>query len=200
MSFEILPPDNGQWRAGPTSGGASGRPDDLFVEVGEFQQGSESSRWALSRYLVGRVIGEYVAGYLLAGVLIMFALAVAVWVFGTQWLAVIIALVALGGLMMRWLFGLILRRVSGAAFPAPVEHRLHQVVKQARRSVRAELHRIGLPSHLLTMPLLVVRLYRRRTRAATVERLQQFDVARAVSPAQLDELHLSLAQLQTGPS
>jgi len=64
-------------------------------------------------------------------------------------------------------------------------------VSDTHGDVLRELRRLGLPSHLWTLPLLALRLAGRR-RAETFERLRAFDIDRAVPKARLDELHLLL--------
>jgi hypothetical protein len=58
--------------------------------------------------------------------------------------------------------------------------------------VLRELRRLGLPGRSWTLPLLAWRLIRSRHRQPTLDRLRGLDLARAVPPARLDELHLLL--------
>jgi hypothetical protein len=58
--------------------------------------------------------------------------------------------------------------------------------------VHRELRRVGLPSHTLTLPLLAVRLLRRNSRGATLERLRSFRLDNVVPAGRVDELHLLL--------
>jgi hypothetical protein len=165
---------------------------DEVGEVGEFRQGSPLSRWALARYLVGRAIGESVSRTLLVGALLLLAVAA-----GLQWglhltvVAVLVALVGLFVLLLRWMLRAVLRRLTAADTYGPVEDRLRNLVADTSGDVLRELRRLGLPSHLLTLPLLAVRLVGKR-RPETLERLRGFDVDRAVPTARLDELHLLL--------
>ncbi len=161
-------------------------------EVGEFRQGSPGSRWALARYLVGRAIVESVGATLLivAGVLIVLAVLVQVllhWTFVT----VLIAIVAGVVLLLRAALLAVIRRLTAFDRYGPVEERLRNLVGDTRTDVLRELRRLGLPSHMLTLPLLAVRMAGRR-RKDTLTRLRGFDVGRAVPPVRLDELHLLL--------
>jgi len=161
-------------------------------EVGEFRQGSPLSQWALARYLVGRAIGESVSRTLLvvAGLLLLAAVAVQ-WGLHLTLVTVLIVIVLLGVLLLRWLLRAILRRLTAADRYGPIEERLRELVSDTHGDVLRELRRLGLPSHLWTLPLLALRLAGRR-RAETFERLRAFDIDRAVPKARLDELHLLL--------
>src|ERR1700712_47740 len=78
---------------GPGSPGL-GSPRDaenvyVTADVGSFDQGTEFSRWALARYIVGRVILERVSWALLAMAVVVLALAaVSQWVLHSTLLAV----------------------------------------------------------------------------------------------------------------
>jgi hypothetical protein len=176
--------------------------DDLSAddpEIGAFRPGSPLSRWALARYLVGRAIGESVSRTLLIVALVLLALAAGLqWGVGVTAGAVLVALVALFVLGLRWLLRAVLRRLTAVATYGPAEARLRELVADTSADVLRELRRLGLPSHLLTLPLLAVRLAGRR-RAATLERLRGFDVDRAVPRARLDELHLLLRDAGPAP-
>lgn len=163
-------------------------------EVGDFRQGSEGSRWLLGRYLLGRVIGEFVSGALLVVVIALAAFAIAMYFVSPTWLAVLIGLLALAVLVVRVLFAAVLRRFSGAAMFGPVEARMRPLVSDTRADVRRELRRLGLPSRVWTMPLLAWRL-RRRRRADTLRRFREFDAARVVPDSRVDELHLLVRSL-----
>jgi hypothetical protein len=171
-------------------------PDRDEPEVGAFEQGTPASRWALGRYLVGRAIGEYVSGVLLVFAVVVLGLAALVWWLGPMWLAVLIGLVALSVLLLRWLLGAALRRLTGVGYFGPHEGRMRRLVTDTRGDVRIELRRQGLPSRVWTMPLLAVRLARRGRRAETLQRLRRFDVERVIPAARLDELHLMVRQLR----
>lgn len=169
-------------------------PEPDRPDVGAFEQGTPASRWALGRYLVGRVLGEYVSEVLLVFALVVVALAVLVWFFGPHWLAVLIGVVALSVLVLRALLGAVLRRVSGARYFGPVEDRMWRLVRQTRGDMRAELRRIGVPSRVWTFPVLALRLARPSRRAETLERLRRFEVERVVPSTRLDELHMLVRQ------
>ncbi len=160
--------------------------------MGSFEQGTPASRWALARYLVGRAIGESLSRSLLVLALLVLVLAGFLeWAGSTFW-AVLIALIALAVLAMRGLLSAILRRLTAADLDGPVEQRLRALVKDTRHDVLAELRRSGLPGRTWTLPLLALRLLRRRRRADTLARLRSFRVDNVVPAARVDELHLML--------
>jgi hypothetical protein len=161
-------------------------------DVGEFSQGSPLSRWALARYLVGRSIGESVSNTLLFVAAVVLALAaLCQWVLDSTFLAIVVVVIALGVLIVRAALRAILRRLTAADRYGPIEERLRSLVSDTRSDVLRELRRLGLPSHIWTLPLLAVRLVGRR-RKATLARLREFDIDRAVPKARLDELHMLL--------
>jgi hypothetical protein len=161
-------------------------------EVGEFDQGSPLSRWALARYLVGRAMGESVGHTLLLVALVLLGLAAGCqWGLHSTFLAVVVAVIALLVLLLRGALRAILRRLTAAEQYAPIEARLRELVSETRGDVLRELRRVGLPSHTATLPLLAIRLVGRR-RAATFAKLRNFDLDRAVPKARLDELHMLL--------
>lgn len=161
-------------------------------DVGAFPQGSALSRWALARYLVGRAIGESVGSTLLLVALVLLAVAaVCQWVVHSTLLAVLIAILALGVLLIRTVLRAVLRRLTEADRYGPVETRLRELVSDTRGDVLRELRRVGLPSHTITLPLLAIRLIGKR-RKATLARLREFDIVRAVPKARVDELHMLL--------
>lgn len=167
-------------------------------EVGDFRQGSQLSRWAMARYLVGRAIGESVGSTLLLVALALIGLAAACeWGLHVTFLAVLLVIVALGVLLLRAALRAILRRLTATDRYGPVESRLRKLVADTRADVRRELRRLGLPSRRITLPLLAVRLVGRR-RTETLQRLRGFDLDRAVPKARLDELHMLLRD-GTGP-
>ena len=163
--------------------------EQFNVDVGEFRQGSTLSQWALTRYLIGRAVGESLGiGLAVIGVL---GLVAAVLLWWQHWLvpAGVLALVALCVLLMRAVLLALLRRLT--ALPG-TSGRLRGIVRETRGDVLRELRRLGLPGRNWTLPLLAWRLIRARHRQPTLERLRGFDLARAVPPARLDELHLLL--------
>jgi hypothetical protein len=174
-----------------------GGPDDAFLaadDVGAFEPGSPFTRWALARYIVGRVILERVSWSLLvvAGVLVVLAV-LAGWGLDSIFLAVVLGIIALFVLILRAVLRAVLKRLMAAKVYGPLEERMSAVIDGARKDVLAELRRVGLPSRLLTLPLLAVRLIGRR-RQETIARMREFDVDRAVSKARRDELHLVLRE------
>lgn len=162
------------------------------IDVGEFRQGSQLSQWALSRYLVGRAIGESVGRSLLIVAGLMLAVAGLIWWAGGVVWAVLIILLALGVLLLRTLMLAILRRLTAAAQYGPLEDRLRALVSDTRGDVLRELRRIGLPGRTWTLPLLGLRLLRRSRRQDTVGRMRMFELDHAVPKSRLDELHLLL--------
>ncbi|HEU5266780.1 MAG TPA: hypothetical protein VFU35_08765 [Jatrophihabitans sp.] len=168
------------------------RPDrtDPQAEVGEFRQGTPASRWALSRYLIGRAIIEAVGISMLVVAVLFFAIAAACEWWLHQTAAAVLALIfGLVTLLVRAASLAVLRRVTAVGRFGPHEDRMNALVKQTRGDVLRELRRLGLPGRSLTLPWLAVRLLGRR-RNATLLRLRGFDIDRVVSPARLDELHL----------
>lgn len=163
-------------------------------DVGAFEQGTELSRWALARYIVGRVILERVSWSLLAlaGVLVGLAI-VSTWVLHSTLLAVLLVLVALGVVALRGLLRFVLHRLMNAQAYGPGEEQIARIVNGARRGVLRELRRVGLPSRVVTFPLLLFRFTGKR-RPDTMERIRRFEVDRAVPKASRDELYLVLRQ------
>jgi hypothetical protein len=163
-------------------------------DVGTFEPGTPFSRWALARYLVGRVILERVSSSLLmvAGVLLVLVV-VAEWVLDSLFLAVVLAVIAVFVLILRAVLRAVLKRLMAAKVYGPMEERLGEIVDGGRKDVLAELRRVGLPSRTLTLPLLAFRLIGRR-RQATIARMREFDVDRAVSKTRRDELHMLLRE------
>jgi hypothetical protein len=167
------------------------------VDVGDFRQGSTLSQWALTRYLIGRAVGESLGlGLAVIGVL---GLVAAVLLWWQHWLApaAVLAFVALCVLLMRAVLLALLRRLT--ALPG-TSGRLRALVRETRGDVLRELRRLGLPGRSWTLPLLAWRLIRTRHRQATFERLRGFELARAVPAARLDELHLLLQRGRDDPS
>lgn len=168
------------------------------ADVGAHRRGTAATRWALARYLVGRVIAESVSmTVLIVAVLILALAAVCEWVLHSTVLAVLLALCALLVLVMRAALLAVLRRLT-AVSRRGADKRMHALVGNTRRDVLRELRRVGLPSRMVTLPLLAVRLLGRR-RAQTFTQLRAFDVDRAVPPARVDELHLLLGDALVTP-
>jgi hypothetical protein len=176
---------------------ATGDPGEP-IDVGEFRQGSPVSQWALGRYLVGRAIGESVGNSLMIVAVVILALAGLIWWAGSIFWAVVVAIIALGVLLMRAVMLAVLRRLTAAGQYGPLEERLRSLVSDTRSDVLRELRRIGVPGHTWTLPLLGLRLFRRKRRADTLERLKRFQLDNAVPKARLDELHLLLLPRQRG--
>jgi hypothetical protein len=175
----------------PLPPGDGDRPD-----VGDFEQGTPASRWAMARYLVGRAIGEDISLGLTILALAVIAVGGLVYWSGPTWLAVLIWLFALCALLMRWALGVVLRRFTGVGTFGPMEDRMRRLVADTRGDVRAELRRIGLPGRTWTLPLLAVRLVRPARRVRTLNQLRTFDIDRAVPRSRLDELHLIVRHLR----
>lgn len=165
------------------------------VEVGDpargfGRQGTPFSQWALARYLVGRALGTSVSNSLLVLALAIFAIAALLqWVVGTTFWAVVFAVVGLVVLGMRAVIRWVLNKLTAADLYGPLEQRLRTLVAETRGDILAELRRVGLPGRTWSLPLLAVNLVRSKRRGQTLERLKQFDVDRAVTPARVDELH-----------
>jgi hypothetical protein len=123
------------------------------------------------------------------GILVLAALSQ--WVVGSTFLAVVFVILALLVLLTRAGLRAILRRLTAADHYGPIEERLRALVSDTKADVLRELRRVGLPSHTWTLPLLAFRLVGKR-RKATLTRLRDFDVDRAVPKARLDELHMLL--------
>jgi hypothetical protein len=172
-------------------------PDDAAepAEIGDFRQGTAASQWALARYLVGRAITESVGwALLLVGIVLLVLGAIAQLTAHLTFLAVVLVVLAVMVLVLRWALLGIVRRLTGFERFGPLEDRMRALVEDTRSDVLKELRRIGLPSHLVTLPLLALRLFGRARRKDTVTRLRRFDTARAVPKARLDELHLLLRE------
>ena len=168
------------------------------ADVGAYRRGTAATRWALARYLVGRVIAQSVSmAVLIVAVLILALAAVCEWVLHSTVLAVLLALCALLVLVMRAALLAVLRRLTAVGRHG-ADKRMHALVGNTRRDVLRELRRVGLPSHMATLPLLAVRLLGRR-RARTLTQMRAFDVDRAVPPGRVDELHLLLGDALVTP-
>jgi hypothetical protein len=185
-------------RKGSTSGRAAdgvfdgdARPGDAVTgDVGDFRRGNLGTQWALGRYLVGRVIvGRVQAGLLFSAVLILILAGLVYWA-GITWLAVLIALAALGVIIVRWLFITLVGRLIQAPIFGPFEDQLRRLVGDTRGDLRRELHRIGVPAGWWSFPLLIVRLMRRTSRRRLFERMRTVDLGKVVPASRVDELHL----------
>ncbi len=179
----------------PPDDGAGDGAEQVWVsagDVGEFRQGTELSRWALARYLVGRSLLAAVSNSLLALFLLLVVIGCLLeWGAHLTFLAVLVFVVAVMVLLLLLALRAVLRRVMAAERVEVFDDRLTALVRDTRRDVRRELGRVGLPHTVLTLPLVAFRLIGRR-RAETMERMRAFDVDRAVPKARLDELHMLL--------
>jgi len=174
------------------------RPDDN-IDVGAFEQGSPLSRWALARYLVGRVLTEAVGNALLIVAIVVLVLAgLAQFGLHSTVLCVLLVIIAIIVLLVRFVLLTIVRRLTGFAQFGPLEERMTALIDNTRKDVMRELRRIGLPGRTLTLPLLAFRFVGRARRADTLARLKQFDTERAVPKARLDEVHILLRQAFSG--
>jgi hypothetical protein len=163
-------------------------------DIGSFDQGNEFTRWALARYIVGRVILERVSWALLGFALLFLVLGgLCEWGLHSTFLAVLCVLVALAILAMRAILRAVLHRLMAAAAYGPLEDRVRAITNGAGAAVLAEMRRVGLPGHMLTLPLLAPRLIGKR-RHETMAKIRQFDVERAVPKARRDELHMVLRE------
>lgn len=191
MQPAVPEPPHDQWYAPGAANGfaADGVSAD---DIGAFEQGNQLSRWALSRYIVGRVILERVSWALLGLAVALLVLGgLAEWGVHSTALVVLAVILALSVLLMRATLRAILRRLMAFEQFAPVEAQVRRIIRAARKDIFAELGRVGLPSHSITLPLLLPRLLGRRRRD-TMARIRQFEVERAVSRAHRDELYLAL--------
>ena len=179
------------------------RPDEQQeqVEVGDFQQGSPLSQWALARYLVGRAITESLGwSLLMVGVGVLAVSALCWWGLHSTLLGVLVLVVGVGVLLLRAVLLAVVRRLTGFRQYAPIEERMKALVNDTRSDVLRELRRIGLPGRTWTLPLLALRFLGRNRRRDTVQRLRRFELARAVPKSRLDELHLLIRSgLGVGP-
>ena len=169
------------------------------IDVGAFEQGSPLSRWALARYLVGRVLTEAVGNALMLTAIVLLVLA-ALAQFGlhSTLLCVLLVILAIGVLLVRFVLLAIVRRLTGFAQFGPLEDRMTALVDDTSKDVMRELRRIGLPGRTFTLPLLAFRFVGRERRADTLTKLKQFDTERAVPKARLDEVHILLRQAFAG--
>ena len=177
----------------PYAGTPYGGPQaGQFPPVGRFPQAGDAAQWVLRRYLLTRAVGASILRtvYLFgAGLLVLALLA---WFVGVHWLAVLIGLAAVAVLLVRAALSAVQRRLSGIDAMGPAGRRVEALVGQTRRSVRAELRRVGLPGAPWGPTVIGVRLLRRKRRAETIRRLTRFDLTQVVPSSTLDELYLLL--------
>ena len=107
-------------------------------------------------------------------------------------------IVAVFVLLLRWVLLAVVRRLTAFSQYAPDRGTDQRAGRRHPGDVLRELRRVGLPGHMWTLPLLVVRLIRSARRADTVERLRAFELARVVPKPPLDEMFLLLRQAGTG--
>ncbi len=190
---EIVPGSVGP--SGDRSGASGERPatsgNGTSPEVG-FGGSDPLTAGLLARYLVGRVVAARVSISLLLTALVLLAGAVALWVWGPHWVAILVGLVALAVLAFRAIVVAILRRIMGVGQLGPAEDKVRALVADTQGDMRRELRRIGLPATVFGMPLLLIRLLGRR-RAATFARLKQFDINRVVPRSRQDEFNFVVA-------
>ena len=190
---EIVPRSVGPTGPGdPTGPGRGAGP-----EIG-FGGSNPIAAGLLARYLVGRVVAARLSVSLMITALVILAGAVALWVWGPHWLAVLVGLIALAVVAFRALVMAILLRVMGVGRLGPVEDKIRALVGDTEGDLRRELHRIGLPATLLGMPFLIFRFLGRR-RAETLTRLHEFDVNRVVPRSRQDELQFLVSNHLTNP-
>jgi hypothetical protein len=190
---DVVPGSVGPTGDGPNPSGNGpfgGRPSPFGgrrgPEVG-FSGSDPITAGLLARYLVGRVVAARVSISLMITALVLVAGAVALWIWGPHWLAIVVGLLALAVLAFRALVVTILRRLMGVGRLGPVEDKVRALVADTQGDLRRELRRIGLPATVFGMPLLMIRLIGRH-RAATFARLRQLDVNRVVPRSRQDEL------------
>lgn len=181
----VLPPSDDPFDRPPSSAGQWLPP--VEPEVGAFRRGTGLSRVALGRYLVARAVAQAIDRSMHAIALTLVVISVLIFVFWIKWIAVLIFIAALVVLAFRALFMALLRRLAGPLGGA--EEKIRDLVSDSRGDLRRELKRIGLPGSTFGLPLVGFRLIGSR-RAKTLEQMRQFDVARVVPEARLDQLHL----------
>src|ERR1700712_916789 len=102
---EIVPGSVGPRGERPPSSGGGAESEVGFGNADPLTAG------LLARYLVGRVVAARVSISLLITALVLVAGAVALWVWGPHWLAVLVGLLALVVVAFRALVVAILRRI-----------------------------------------------------------------------------------------
>lgn len=167
-------------------------------DVGEFRRGNAETSWALARYLVGRVILVKVSIGLLFTAALIAALGIAVYALGVEWLGVLILLVALGFVVVRWVFATIVRRMTAAAQFGPAEAQVKQLLGDTSGDLRRELRRVGLPSGWWSFPLLLLRLMRSKSRRKLFARMRTIELERIVPPSRVDQLHMAIDAARRG--
>lgn len=186
----------------PTGFGSADAPRDQTpfdeADVGEFRQGGSDVRWALARYLVGRVIITRISIGLLFTVALIATLGALAWWAGIRWLGVLILLFALGVAVLRWIFVTTARRLTAAAQFGPAEDQVRKLIGATGGDLRRELRRIGVPSHWWSFPLLLMRLMRRKSRRTIFTRLRSVELDRIVPSSRLDELHMIIDAARRG--
>ena len=205
-SGEVVGPFDGPFRRTPVPAGESLHSDPLQGEtlpdeplqgeVGNFRKGDAASRFALSRLLVGRVIVARIGAGMMFLALLVLALAVVTWLFGPQWLAILIGLFAVFMLVVRALVMALLRRLAGYGAFGQYEQQVHSLVSATGGDLRRELRRNRIPAGWWSFPLLVVRLFRSHGRRELFERMRGVDIDRIVPAARVDELHSVLRSMR----
>ncbi|HEY2043407.1 MAG TPA: hypothetical protein VGH11_12090 [Jatrophihabitans sp.] len=198
MSYEIVP--GRPRRTGQTDGPGVNfdkqeRPitgERLVPDVGAFRQTTPEEDWVLRRYLLTRALGTSIIRSLQWTGISILIIAALVWLAGVEWLAVLIGFVALIVLMFRATLSGIQRRISGIDRMGNARSGVEDLVGQTRKGLRAELRRIGLPSHPWGPLMIGMRLARPVKRRQTIAKLASFDLSQVVPASTLDELHLLL--------
>jgi len=193
---ELLPA-GGPFDAGGWADAGRDRPYESG-DVGDFRQGRAEVRWALARYLVGRVILTKVSIGMLFTAALVAALGIAVYALGVEWLGVLILLVALGLLVARWVFAGIVRRLTAAAQFGPAEAQVRQLLSETGGDLRRELRRAGVPSGWWSFPLLLLRMMRTSSRRKLFARMRTIDLERIVPASRVDQLHMAIDTARRG--
>lgn len=154
--------------------------------------GRLDSEAALRRYLLSRALGRSVIQTVQWSGISILAVAVLCWLGGLKVLGILIGLVAVFVLVLRAMLAGLERRLTGSAQLGGLEPRVARLVAKTGRNLRRELRRVGLPGLPWAPLLIALRLIRPLRRARTLRALSQVELANAVPPDQLDELHLLL--------
>ena len=188
-SLAKRPAGGSDWRA--SSGEWSGPSDSAVTgDVGAFRQGNEATHWALSHYLVGRVVVSRVQLGLLFTALMIVGLAALAYMAGITWLAVLISLGALGVLIIRWMVVTVVGRLIQVPGLAAYEDRLRSLVGDTSGDLRREMRRAGVPFSWYSFPILMFRLMRRGSRRTLIARMRTVDLDSVVPASRVDELHI----------
>lgn len=171
-------------------------PESDGISVGRFRPGSLSTQLALGRYLVGRVIIARINAGLMVTALVIIAIAVLVWWVGPHWLGILIGLLALPVLIVRTLVRWFIGRLTDAQTFGPAQAQVQRMVGDTGGDFRRELRRIGVPSSIVSFPLLLIRLMRASSRRTLLERIRAFDLTRVVPPSRVDELQMLITSLR----